>query len=41
MVYGMPREAALIGAVEDEAPLGELSRRVLMLLGRVAASSGA
>ena len=41
VVYGMPREAALIGAVEDEAPLGELSRRVLMLLGRVAASSGA
>ena len=41
VVYGMPRAAALIGAVEDEAPLGALSRRVLMLLGRVAASSGA
>ena len=26
VVYGMPREAALIGAVEEVAPLGELPR---------------
>lgn len=34
VVYGMPREAALIGAVEDVASLDALSRRVLALLGR-------
>jgi len=34
VVYGMPREAALIGAVEDVASLDALSRRVLSLLGR-------
>jgi len=34
VVYGMPREAALIGAVEDVATLNELSRRVLSILGR-------
>jgi len=34
VVYGMPREAALIGAVEDVAPLDELPRRVLQSLGR-------
>lgn len=34
VVYGMPREAALIGAVEEVAALGELSRRVLSLFGR-------
>ena len=34
VVYGMPREAAMIGAVEDVAPLCELSRRVLSVLGR-------
>jgi len=34
VVYGMPREAALIGAVEDVASLEALSRRVLTLLGR-------
>jgi two-component system chemotaxis response regulator CheB len=35
VVYGMPREAALIGAVEEVAPLGELPRRVMQALGRV------
>ena len=34
VVYGMPREAALIGALEDVASLDDLSRRVLSLLGR-------
>ena len=34
VVYGMPREAALIGAVEDGAPLAELPRRVMQALGR-------
>lgn len=34
VVYGMPREAALIGAVEEVAALDELPRRVLALLGR-------
>ena len=34
VVYGMPREAALIGAVEEVAPLAELPRRVLVSLGR-------
>lgn len=34
VVYGMPREAALIGAVEEVAPLDELPRRVLLALGR-------
>ena len=37
VVYGMPREAALIGAVEDVAPLAELPRRVLSALGRASA----
>lgn len=37
VVYGMPREAALIGAVEEVAGLGELSKRVLGVLGRAAA----
>lgn len=36
VVYGMPREAALIGAVEEVAALDMLSRRVLALLGRAA-----
>ncbi len=35
VVYGMPREAALIGAVEEVAGLGELSRRVLSVFGRI------
>lgn len=34
VVYGMPREAALIGAVEETASLNELSRRVLAALGK-------
>jgi two-component system chemotaxis response regulator CheB len=34
VVYGMPREAALLGAVEEVGNLGELSRKVLLLLGR-------
>ncbi len=34
VVYGMPREAALIGAVEEVAALDDLPRRVLMILGR-------
>ena len=34
VVYGMPREAALIGAVEEVYGLEELSRRVLSILGR-------
>ena len=39
VVYGMPREAALIGAVEEVADLGGLSKRVLSVLG-VAGSQG-
>lgn len=35
VVYGMPREAALIGAVEEVAGLAELSRRVLSVFGRI------
>jgi two-component system, chemotaxis family, protein-glutamate methylesterase/glutaminase len=34
VVYGMPREAALIGAVEEVAPLEVLAKRVLSILGR-------
>jgi len=34
VVYGMPREAAMIGAVEEVAALADLSRRVLMASGR-------
>ena len=34
VVYGMPREAALIGAVEEESDLSELPRRVLVASGR-------
>ena len=34
VVYGMPREAAIIGAVEEVAKLEELPRRVLSVLGR-------
>ena len=33
VVYGMPREAAAIGAVDDSAPLQDLARRVLDALG--------
>jgi two-component system chemotaxis response regulator CheB len=42
VVYGMPREAALIGAVEEVASLDELPKRVMALVGRgVAAPSPA
>ncbi len=34
VVYGMPREAVLIGAVHDSAPLGQLAGRVLGQLSR-------
>ena len=34
VVYGMPREAYQIGAVEEQAPLNEMSRRVLSALSR-------
>ena len=34
VVYGMPREAAQIGAVEEVGSLGELARKVLVALGR-------
>ena len=34
VVYGMPREAAMIGAVEEVAPLDALARRVLSVFGR-------
>ena len=34
VVYGMPREAALIGAVEEVAALEAMARRVLAVLGR-------
>jgi two-component system chemotaxis response regulator CheB len=34
VVYGMPREAAMIGAVEEVAGLADLSRRVLSVSGR-------
>jgi len=34
VVYGMPREAFQIGAVEEQAPLDALARKVLAVLGR-------
>lgn len=34
VVYGMPREAAVIGAVEEVAALKELPKRVLAAIGR-------
>jgi len=37
VVYGMPREAALIGAVEEVAAPDEMSRRVLAVLGKAVA----
>lgn len=37
VVYGMPREAALIGAVEEVAGPAEMAQRILALLGRSAA----
>ena len=38
VVYGMPREAALIGAVEETANLGDLAQKVLGVLNRPAES---
>ncbi|MBV5337124.1 MAG: hypothetical protein J0653_03900 [Deltaproteobacteria bacterium] len=38
VVYGMPREAAILGAVEEVASLNELPRRVLSALGRSSSS---
>lgn len=32
VVYGMPREAFLVGAVEEQSPLDDISRRVLAAL---------
>ncbi len=34
VVYGMPREAFLIGAVEEQAPLDDIARRTLLAAGR-------
>ncbi len=34
VVYGMPREAFLIGAVEEQCPLDEMARRTLLAVGR-------
>lgn len=34
VVYGMPREAFLIGAVEEQAPLDDMARRTLLAVGR-------
>jgi two-component system chemotaxis response regulator CheB len=34
VVYGMPREAALVGAVEEVSNLNDIARRVLATLGR-------
>jgi two-component system chemotaxis response regulator CheB len=40
VVYGMPREAAAIGAVEDVASLADLPRRVMALVGRGHVAAG-
>jgi len=34
VVYGMPREAFLIGAVEEQLPLDAIAPRILCMLGR-------
>ena len=34
VVYGMPREAFLIGGVEEQCPLDDISRRVMSVLNR-------
>lgn len=34
VVYGMPREAFLIGAVEEQCPLDEIARRTLLAVNR-------
>ena len=33
MVFGMPREAIAVGAVEETLPLKAIARRVIALLG--------
>lgn len=40
VVYGMPREAAVIGAVEEVSGLNDIARRVLAVLGRANKSDG-
>ena len=35
VVYGMPREAALIGAVEEVGALDELARKTMLIVGKV------
>jgi two-component system chemotaxis response regulator CheB len=37
VVYGMPREAALVGAVEEVVALDAMARRVLSVLGKAVA----
>jgi two-component system chemotaxis response regulator CheB len=32
VVYGMPREAALVGALDEVAPLGRIPERILARL---------
>ena len=34
VVYGMPREAFLVGAVEEQHPLGDIARKVLSAVSR-------
>lgn len=34
VVYGMPREAFLVGAVEEQSPLDDIARRALQAVGR-------
>lgn len=34
VVYGMPREAFLVGAVEEQCPLDDLARRIMLTAGR-------
>lgn len=34
VVYGMPREAFMVGAVEEQLPLNDIAPRVLAVLGR-------
>jgi two-component system chemotaxis response regulator CheB len=40
VVYGMPREAALLGAAAEVAPLGEIARRIVTQLGRTGPGGG-
>ena len=36
-VYGMPREAAMIGAVEEVGALDEMARKVMLIVGKAVA----